>query len=241
VRVKFVVLAIIVAVGFAGAAQATPIIPFNTRPVPVGAPWPGEASLQSVLDASLPGANAVTGQSAAAMWMPAPGGRASAPSLEFEATSGAGTQIVGLWFGSDDANLYLVDMFLGSATAGTTALLEFVAPNSVRLSSAVGGVNEGTFTDARISGFHFGVYLRTGNSIFYSADSANGGTARVLAFEQPGFPSTWAMAFEDGGDFDYQDAVVRIESISAAVPEPGSMLLLGSGLVALLARRRRQS
>jgi hypothetical protein len=57
----------------------------------------------------------------------------------------------------------------------------------------------------------------------------------------------WALAFEDlspssGSDFDFNDAVFYVKDISA-VPEPGTILLLGAGLVGLgfYGRRRMKA
>jgi hypothetical protein len=74
------------------------------------------------------------------------------------------------------------------------------------------------------------------------AGSSNAATAMFIGFTDPGtgiasitFTDTWVNTA--GNNFGYFVGVDDVQF--AAVPEPASILLLGSGLVTLVARRRR--
>jgi hypothetical protein len=243
VRVKFAVLAIIVAVGFAGAAQAAPINPFNTRPVTIGAS--GEPTLQSVINSvgGWAGVSAVTDQQSAGMWSMQnifAGVGTSIPTLLVEYAGQANSNVFGIWFGTDTSNILTYDIFTGAAS-GVTAAGVMINGSTLDIFGNPAAVVVQTVTNPLISPYLFGFYLRNGNNYFFTADDANGGAAYAVAYRAPG-TNDWLLGFEDmvGGDGDFQDMVVKVESIGA-VPEPGSMILLGSGLAALWARRRRHS
>mgnify|MGYP003565358927 CR=1 FL=1 len=118
------------------------------------------------------------------------------------------------------------------------------------------------FVDTGIdfSGNNFGFFLdssaNSGGGLFHSDTSLNGDNLDHLAVYQgtntdmvqmPGYaPGLWTnneyiLAWEDllgGGDKDYEDFVVMIESVDP-IPEPGTLLLIGLGLVALVGLRKR--
>ena len=67
---------------------------------------------------------------------------------------------------------------------------------------------------------------------------------QVAIFEIEELENSYILGWEDldlnggtGGDRDYQDMIVRITI--AQVPEPGSMALLGLGLLGLVATRKK--
>lgn len=173
------------------------------------------------------------------------------PTLIIEQTSGASNQKFGIWFGTDTGNLLMVDLFYGGALVDSlgrrSAASLYLDAGYLQIDPSGPQANCGTqincttINNSRIDPYSFGFYFTSGSTTAYSIDSLAGpnSPARFLAY-QHGATTNWAFAFEDGTDFDYQDMVVKVESIKK-VPLPGTVALLGIGLVgAGLLRRSRK-
>jgi hypothetical protein len=236
------------------AVSAAPIVNTNVRPVVLGSTPAGEQTLQTVLN-SVFGTGAVSAandQSTAGLWGSATGSATTIPTLIIEQTGGAASQKFGMWFGTDTSNIYTVDLFFGGAVGAPTTLQQsavgigigagqmIISAGPTFQSQCGTQVNCGLFSSALINPDSFGFYFTNGaGKIAYSIDSMNlGGATDFLAY-QGGTSTNWIFAFEDGSDNDFQDMVVKVESIK--VPEPGSLALLGLALAGAAAASRRKN
>jgi Domain of unknown function (DUF4114)/PEP-CTERM motif len=249
-------------------ALAAPIDQNNLRQVPIGtSSVASEAKLQDILTggpsfpntAVFPGStlDVTTDQSTYGMFGMATNPGTSIPTFVAEYTANAGSQIFGIWFGTDTSAVLTYDLFTGAATRGTNTGISIFGNTLEVIGSSLGAslstcgqeVNCGVVTDTRINANAFGFYFKpsANTATYFSLDQLNAGNERRVLSFQNGATTNWAFAYEDGitttggqyGDHDYNDMVVKVESLVAvAVPEPSTLALMLAGLTGLALRRR---
>ncbi len=245
---KLKTLVAMIGLSVSASAFAVPLVANGNTPSVINVVNNGESSLQTIADNlfSPNYINVNTDQSSAGMFAStSPNNASTIPTLVAEFTANAGTQVFGIWFGNDTNNIQNYDLLKGSAGVNTAAGITIANGSLTVFGADCGKVNCGTFSNALINPSSFGFYFQANANAprYYTLDQLNpAGQDRVLAF-QNGPSTNWLFAYEDGTDFDYNDMAVKVESITAAVPEPETYALMLAGLAAMgfVARRRKAS
>jgi hypothetical protein len=247
-----VVVATVMVVGTATAVFADSFTSSNVRTPQVNVNLTsGPDGLQDILNQifqttpAAGGPNALTDQTPVSMWATATAGFVVSPVLQFQ--EDCADCSYGIWSATDTANISRATLFSGTDPHYPLSVTSsFPDEASVFWSTTTSGEiiahTTAGWTGTSFSGIDsndFGFYLVQGGNTYYTADALNGGTARALTY-QDGNSTNWAIAFDGDTNGNFNAGVLSVESLDAAMPEPGTLALFGSGLVVGIGKLRRR-
>ena len=230
----------------------------NSRPVAFGVSSDAAGGLQAQFNAKGIPVNTLTQQLPYDYFVPNYLDPTAEFKLMFEFAGNNSSNVLGIYslssaydFVAGTGSLDKIVVFPGAAgnfgftTDPWKSEVSFNTDTTVTVEIKKNTVVQSNVTYSGFSGNAFGFYLEGPGGTFYSDDAMNdNANPQFLAFlDGSNVTPGWIFAFEDlpypSSDKDFQDLAFHGQSLNP-VPEPGTMMLLGSGLVGLAGWGRKK-